>query len=79
MTWFRPAPAPPPAMTTQLGQLRAAFPAYEFQLINTRGKWRFDVWRADGSPGLYALISTDPRELWQELAQHGRAPPRRPC
>jgi hypothetical protein len=68
-------PAPLSSLLRQLDLLQEAFPAYQFRLTSAWGRWRFDVRRVDGRPGLYAVITTDPRELWHELADNGRGPP----
>lgn len=52
----------------ELDRLRAAFPDYSFSV--SRG-WRgpvFEAWRTTGTPGLYAMITQDARELWRELS-----------
>lgn len=59
-------PPPPPEINVQAEALRTAFPGYTVNLIITRGKTRFEaVARDGGSP--YCLISSDAREIWQEL------------
>jgi hypothetical protein len=51
----------------ELGKLKARFPAFEFHLIAGRGRNRFEAVRKGGSDGLYAVISTDPAEVAEEL------------
>jgi hypothetical protein len=61
------SPGVPPWMTTELAQLRAAFPEFSFTM---RPGWRglmFEAWRDSGTGGLYAVITRDAGELWREL------------
>jgi hypothetical protein len=53
----------------QVTKLQTGFPAYTFRLIQGRGKDRIEAVRKGGSDrdGLYALISTDPAEVADEL------------
>jgi hypothetical protein len=53
----------------QLARLEAGFPGFAFRLIEGRGKRRFEAVRKHGSngDGLYAIISTDPAEVADEL------------
>ena len=67
--WFalHGSPGVPPWMTTELVELRAAFPAFSFAV---RPGWRglmFEAWRDCGAGGLYAVITGDAGELWREL------------
>ena len=61
------SPSVPPWMTTELVQLRAAFPEFSFTI---RPGWRgllFEAWRSSGAGGLYAVITQDAGELRREL------------
>jgi hypothetical protein len=61
------SPSVPPWMTTELVQLRAAFPEFSFTV---RPGWRglmFEAWRNSGAGGLYAVITRDAGELRREL------------
>ena len=73
---LRAAPGAPPSMTAHLERLRSAFPAFSFSI---RPGWRglaFEAWREGAAAGLYAVITSDARELWHELeqCQAGREP-----
>ena len=64
-------------MRADLARLRAAFPAFSFNIC--RG-WRglmFEAWRDPAASGLYAMITRDARELWRELeaCQPGQGTP----
>jgi hypothetical protein len=65
-TWLRPAP--PADVQGELHALRAGLPGYDITVRAVAGKWRFDARRLHDGPGPYAVITTDPRELWRELA-----------
>ena len=59
--------AAPPWMRAELGRLQAAFPEFAFGICPG---WRgpmFEAWRETGSGDLYAVITSDARELWREL------------
>ena len=73
--------AAPQWMRTELIRLQSAFPEFSFGICPG---WRgpmFEVWRETGTSGLYAVITSDARELWRELeaskAQRERLPTRR--
>ena len=58
---------PAPGARVQAAALRAAFPAYIVNVITSRGeKPRYEAVSRDGGDP-YCLISTDAREIWQEL------------
>jgi len=58
------------AARVQAARLRAAFPAFWVDvLMRPDGRFRYEVVRRDGGPGLYCLISPDPHEIWRELGQ----------
>jgi hypothetical protein len=57
----------PPWMRAELVRLQAAFPEFSFGICPG---WRgpvFEVWRGTGTGDLYAVITSDARELWREL------------
>jgi hypothetical protein len=59
--------AAPPRMRAELDRLRAAFPEFSFGICPG---WRgpmFEAWRETGTGDLYAVITSDARELWREL------------
>src|SRR5689334_11663140 len=59
--------AAPLWMRAELVRLRAAFPAFSFGICPG---WRgpmFEAWRETDTSGLYAVITSDARELWREL------------
>ena len=59
--------AAPPWMRAELVRLQAAFPEFSFGICPG---WRgpvFEAWRETGSGDLYAVITSDARELWREL------------
>jgi len=59
--------AAPPWMRAELDSWRAAFPEFSFEICPG---WRgpmFEAWRETGTGDLYAVITSDARELWREL------------
>jgi hypothetical protein len=59
--------AAPPWMRAELDRLRAAFPEFSFGICPG---WRgpmFEAWRETGTGDMYAVITSDARELWREL------------
>jgi hypothetical protein len=63
----RPAPDATISLYLQAEALRRAFPAWSIAVQPWRGdRARIEAVNRDGA-GLYALISTDPAELWREL------------
>jgi hypothetical protein len=50
--------------------LRAAFPAYVVSLVKTGDKARFEAVSRTGDGDPWCVISTDAREIWQELRGH---------
>jgi hypothetical protein len=57
----------PPWMWAELVRLRAACPEFSFGICPG---WRgpmFEAWRETGTGDLYAIITSDARELWREL------------
>jgi hypothetical protein len=59
--------AAPPWMRAELVRLQAAFPEFSFGICPG---WRgpvFEAWSETGTGDLYAVITSDARELWREL------------
>jgi hypothetical protein len=59
--------AAPSWMRAELIRLRAAFPEFSFGICPG---WRgpmIEAWRETGTGDLYAVITSDARELWREL------------
>ncbi|HYZ52242.1 MAG TPA: hypothetical protein VE733_01850 [Streptosporangiaceae bacterium] len=67
-------PGPTPGMLTQLTRLRAALPGYDVTLISHSGSYRYEAIRRPGGPQAepWCVISTDPADLWRELAPCAR-------
>jgi len=64
----------PAGMLAELAALRAALPAYDVIVTRHRPACRYEaIRRHEDGPGPWCVISTDPADLWRELA--GRAPP----
>ena len=64
----------PAGMLAELAALRAALPGYDVIVTRHRPGCRFEaIRRHEDGPGPWCVISTDPADLWRELA--GRAPP----
>ena len=67
----------PPGTLAELAALRAALPGYDVIVTRHRPACRFEaIRRHEDGPGPWCVISTDPADLWRELA--GRAPPAAP-
>ena len=62
----------PPAMLAQLAQLRAALPGYDVIITSHSGTYRYEAIRRHHGTGPWCIISTDPTDLWRELAPHAR-------
>jgi hypothetical protein len=60
-------PPSPPGLAVQADALRAAFPDYQVSVTSVGGEDRIEVVRQRGDGGPWCLISTDAREIWQEL------------
>jgi hypothetical protein len=58
-----------PELQTELSQLRAALPTYHIVITSHSPSYRFEATRhrLDG-PGPWCVVSTDPADLWRELA-----------
>ena len=51
-----------------LAALRAALPGYDVILTSQNPARRFEATRRDPGPGTWCVISSDPADLWRELA-----------
>ena len=74
-TWdvFTGSATVPSGTLTELAALRAALPGYDVTITSHSRTYRFEAThRADG-PGTWCVISSEPADLWRELA--GRAQP----
>ena len=58
----------PAAMLAELAALRAALPGYDVNITSHSPTYRLEAIRRDDGPGLWCLISSDPADLWHELA-----------
>lgn len=58
----------PAAMLAELAALRAALPGYDVNITSHSPTHRFEAVRREDGPGLWCLISSDPADLWDELA-----------
>ena len=63
----------PAGMLAELAALRAALPGYGVILTSHGPARRSGAIRRDPGPGPWCVVSSDPADLWRELA--GRAPP----
>ena len=59
-------------MLAELAALRAALPGYDVNLTSHSPAHRYEAIRRDPGPGTWCLISTDPADLWRELAPRAR-------
>lgn len=56
-------------MVAELDALRAALPGYDVIITSHSPAWRFEaIRRDDDAPGPWCVISSDPGDLWWELA-----------
>jgi hypothetical protein len=62
-----PMGATPLWMRAALAYLESAFPAFSFAVSRGWRGLRFEAWRDTTTDGLYAVITDDPSELWNEL------------
>jgi hypothetical protein len=62
----------PPGLLAELDALRAALPGYEVLITSHSPRYRFEATRRGGGPGPYCVISSDPADLWPELAGRPR-------
>ena len=74
-TWdaFTGAATVPPGALAELAALRAALPGYDVSITSHSRTHRFEATRCGNGPGTCCVISSDPSDLWLELA--GRARP----
>jgi hypothetical protein len=63
----------PSGALTELAALRAALPGYEVTITSHSRTYRFEAVHHGDGPGTCCVISSDPADLWRELA--GRARP----
>ena len=70
---FTGGAAVPPGALAELAALRAALPGYDVTITSHSRTHRFEATRRGDGPGPWCLISSDPADLWHELA--GRARP----
>jgi hypothetical protein len=69
MDVFSGRPAVTAGMLAELDRLRAALPAYDVMITSHAPGCRYEAIRRHGDgPGPWAVISTDPADLWRELA-----------
>ena len=70
----------PAGMLAELAALRAALPGYDVNLTSHSPACRYEATRRDPGPGTWCVVSTDPADLWRELAPRARpgAPGRPP-
>ena len=66
----------PAGMLAELAALRAALPGYDVNVTSHSPARRFEAIRRDPGPGIWCVVSSDPADLWRELAP--RAPDRPP-
>ena len=66
----------PAGMLAELAALRAALPGYDVILTSHSPARRYEAIRRTNGPGPWCVISSNPADLWRELA--GRAPPAAP-
>ena len=63
----------PEWMVAELAALRAALPGYDVLITKHSPTFRFEAIRHDTDrPGPYCVISSDPADLWWELAKRLR-------
>jgi hypothetical protein len=63
-------PALTPGVLAELAQLRAALPGYDVVVTCHSATYRFEATSrpSRAGPGPWCVISTDPADLWRELA-----------
>jgi len=70
---FAGRPSVPAWMAAELDALRTALPGYDVIITSHSPTWRFEATRRDaGGPGPWCVISSDPGDLWWELARRLR-------
>lgn len=70
---FTGSPTVPSGALTELAALQAALPNYAVNITSHSRTYRFEATRRGDGPGTCCVISSDPADLWRELA--GRARP----
>jgi hypothetical protein len=63
----------PPSALAELAALRAVLPGYAVSITSLSSACRFEAIRRGDGPGPWCVVSSDPADLWRELA--GRARP----
>jgi hypothetical protein len=63
----------PAGMLAELEALRAALPGYDVMITCHSPTHRFEAIRRNPDAGTWCVVSSDPADLWRELA--GPAPP----
>lgn len=58
----------PPGTVTELAALRAALPGYDVLITSHSPACRFEAIRRGPGPGTWCIISSDPADIWRELA-----------
>ena len=59
-------------MVAELARLRAARPGYDVTIISCSGQYRYEAVRRGGGAGPWCVVSTDPADVWRELAAYVR-------
>ena len=58
----------PRATMAELAALRAALPGYDVIVTSHSPTYRYEAIRRASGPGQWCVISSDPADLWRELA-----------
>ncbi len=58
----------PPGALAEVEALRAALPGYDVIVTSHSPTCRFEATRREPGPGPWCVISSDPADLWRELA-----------
>ena len=66
------SPAVPPGALAELAALRAALPGYDVTITSHSRTHRFEATHRGNGPGTCCVISSDPADLWRELAGRPR-------
>ena len=69
---FTGVAAVPPGARAELAALRAALPGYDVTITSHSPTHRLDATRCGDGTGPWCLISSDPTDLWHELAGRDR-------
>jgi hypothetical protein len=62
--WSRPSST----QLAELSRLRAELPGYDVIITSHSPRYRFEAVRRRDETGPWCVISTDPADLWRELA-----------